>query len=231
MVRNRNKMALYEVINRANAQPAEPKGSDKDKAGEAKKAAKRPAKAKRPTKSVWSGRPRMLSLLQGRVEISIPYQLAVAILLGVLLVVLVAFRLGQFSGKKIAAAGMGVDLSPVTAVDSSPATPAIDEALRDAEVPAGIITAPSGSNHIVIQEFGKRRDLVPVMNYFSDNGIECLIIEHSGKYFLVTKNRYNRTEGNKALEKIKETGAGYKAPTGFESFAPRLFSDAYLKKF
>ena len=229
MVRNRSKKALYEVINRATAQPVEPKGSDKGKVADVKKPTEKPAEPKKPTKSVWSSRPRMVSLLQGKLEVSIPYQLAVAILLGILLVVLIAFRFGQISGKKIAAASMGIDLMPAAEVDSSPRAPVVDTAVSD--VPAGVELAPSGSNHIVIQQFGVRRDLEPVMNYFSDNGIECLIISHNGKQFLVTKGRYNRADGNRVLEKIKDVGAGYRAPTGYESFAQRLFSDAYLKKF
>ena len=229
MVRNRNKMALYEVINRAKTQPVEAIGSEKSKADDVKKPAPKPVEPKKPTKSVWSSRPRMVSLLQGRIELSIPYQLAIAILLGVLLLLQIAFWFGQVSGKKIATAGAGIDLAPAARVEAQPRTPAVDTTLSD--VPAGVTIAPSGSNHIVIQQFGVRRDLEPVMNYFSGKGVECLIIEYNGKQFLVTKNRYNRANGNKVLEKVKNIGAGYRAPTGFESFAPRLFSDAYLKKF
>ena len=43
----------------------------------------------------WPKRPKMLLFNAGRIEISLPYQLAVAILLGLVLLILVAFRLGQ----------------------------------------------------------------------------------------------------------------------------------------
>ena len=231
MVRNRGKMALYEVLNRAKAKAEESQASDKATAADGEK----PAKAEKPMKSVWSGRPKLVSVSPGRVEFSIPYQLAIAIVLGVLLVVLISFRFGQVSGKKIAQAGVGTDFSPVAEVEDSLPAFTDDTVFGDPGVSGTNVFVPSG-NHIVIQQYNVGRDLRPVRRHFEDNGIDCAIVESSGKYLLITKNSYDNparvgTNGYKALRKIREVGAEYKAPTGYESFAPKLFSDAYGKKF
>ena len=39
------------------------------------------------------------------------------------------------------------------------------------------------------------------------------------------------TDGSVAKQKIIELGTKYKAPTGYESFAPNLFKDAYGMRF
>jgi hypothetical protein len=106
---------------------------------------------------------------------------------------------------------------------------------------------------IVLAQYAKWEDLVPVRDYFKQQGIDTKIygvqdlrqyltsqginaggLEGNG-YILATSSYYGNpqnqgTDGYAALQKIRELGRGYKAPAGKESFAPRYFSDAYGRK-
>src|SRR4030042_702147 len=111
MTRNREKMALYEVMSKSTwpkphadkaleqtpppqpEAPAKPEGLSRDEHPIAKLAA--------PGRVRWLNRPRIVQLNAGRVEVSMPYPLAIAVLLGFVLLILVAFRLGQ-AGREIA---------------------------------------------------------------------------------------------------------------------------------
>ena len=73
-----------------------------------------------------------------------------------------------------------------------------------------------------------------LLSHEQDN-IDLDIVLEKGRYFLQTINRYDNpekegTDGYTAKQKIIEVGKGYKAPSGYESFAKHLFSDAYGKK-
>ena len=101
MARNRRKKALYEVMSKARIKPGPggtleqkpPKKSDEDKpAVEEKPAVETPEVA-----AQWWKKPRIVQFNAGRIEFSIPYPLAVALLLGLILLALLAFRLGQQS--------------------------------------------------------------------------------------------------------------------------------------
>jgi hypothetical protein len=100
------------------------------------------------------------------------------------------------------------------------------------------IPKPTGTNVIVLVQFGSREDLRPVQAHFADHGIETEIVQEKGIYFLQTKDRYINnpgtpgTDGYNALQKIIKVGALYKgkAPPNYETFAPHFFSDAYGKK-
>ena len=75
---------------------------------------------------------------------------------------------------------------------------------------------------------------MPVQKFFEENGILTEIVLENGRYFLQTKNRYKstKTPGEAGYEmklRIAEIGANYKAPPGYETFAPHYFSDAYGK--
>ena len=87
----------------------------------------------------------------------------------------------------------------------------------------------------MLAQYHSSRDLEPVQKYFADNGIDLVIENRESGFFLVTKNRYDNpakagTDGAAVKKKIADIGAGYKAPQGYESFAPKLFSDAYGEK-
>ena len=93
----------------------------------------------------------------------------------------------------------------------------------------------AGDHVIVIATYTTADHLEPVQDHFGKNGVETVIEKTGSYYFLSTKEKYQSTQrrgsdGWLALEKIKKIGAVYKAPTGFESFAPNLFQDAYGKK-
>ena len=99
------------------------------------------------------------------------------------------------------------------------------------------VTAKTGGGHrIVIQQFHKKKDLEQVQTYFLGYGIQTIIEQRGPQFLLLTKDTYENpqragTDGAAALKRIKEIGAGYEAPSGYESFAPRLFSDAYAEKY
>ena len=110
--------------------------------------------------------------------------------------------------------------------------------------PEGGSTAASGSqassraegNVIVITTYGQRRDLEPVQQHFAAQGVATEIVMRGDRYFLVTQERYtdnparSGTPGYAALQRIKEIGAAYKAPEGYEPFGSRPFQDAYGMK-
>ncbi len=95
---------------------------------------------------------------------------------------------------------------------------------------------PGGRNRIVIQMYQVRGHLEPVKAYFDGMGVQTEILKKDNWYYLATKNRYENperqgTDGYTAKEKIIELGSGYKAPAGYETFAPNFFSDAFGMRF
>ncbi|HEX41764.1 MAG TPA: hypothetical protein ENN81_06845 [Phycisphaerales bacterium] len=202
----------------------------------------------------WRKRPRAVQVHAGRIEFSVPYQAAVAVVLVLVLAVVGSYRLGQRSGvsrppdaagdsrRTGGAAGVaGVQDTPTGAVGPQPvrpmepvtaAGPTVSDVAGSATTAA---VASTGSNRIVIQTFPRKEDLVPVQQYFASKGIATEIRKIRDRYYLVTTNKYDNpgkpgSDGYAARARIIEIGAGYKAPEGFESFAPRLFSDAYGMK-
>jgi hypothetical protein len=119
-------------------------------------------------------------------------------------------------------------------VETSVKQPVV-EAVKKPEPPKPAAIVPSGDNRIVLAQYHSSRDLEPVQKYFADNGIDLVIENRESGFFLVTKNLYDNpakagTDGAAVKKKIADIGAGYKAPQGYESFAPKLFSDAYGEK-
>lgn len=264
----RNRMSLYEAMTRSRrkgsygrtlerlrpektqASPsATPRQATEDKPAEEKSDVQIPLYQATTT---WWRRTKTVQFNTGRIDFSMSYPVAVALVLGLILLVLLAFRAGQYSSflskksagdssakavssespHKSGAAGV-VDESSVetkaelTTPASSPAAP---KALPEAG-PSGSLKA---GNVIVLVEYPKRADLVPVQKHFAKFGIETEIVSRDGKYFLVTKNRYEGfgagSDGYEAKQKIVEVGAKYKAPQGYETFAPLFFKDAYGRK-
>jgi hypothetical protein len=181
----------------------------------------------------WLNRPRIVQFNNDRIEISLPYQFAIVLILGLILLLLIAFWLGQITYRS----------SQKTAIPTSKASVSIQKTVP-AEEKAPLLastqkveTAKSkGDNRIVIQTYQLRADLEPVKQYFAQLGIETEIIKISDWYYLVTKDKYENpakagTDGYIAKQKIIELGAKYKAPQGYESFGDKPFSDAYGMKF
>jgi len=250
MARNRRKKALYEVMSKARIKPApggtlgqtQPKKSDEDKpAAEEKPAVETPEVA-----AQWWRKPRIVQFNAGRIEFSMPYQLAVALLLGLILLALLAFRLGQQSRLTEQETIGSTEEMRVEKIDQeSPPEQATVDAMQRPAVAEDILRGskevgpaePTGNNVIVLVEYKARADLEPVQAHFAQYGIEIEIVTEGGRYFLVTKNRYDNpakagTDGYKAKQRIIEVGAEYegKAPAGYETFAPHFFRDAYGKK-
>lgn len=251
MARDRGKKALYEVMSKARIKPGagvtlppppHPKGPEEDKpAAEEKSAAGMPDVA-----AQWLRKPRIVQINAGRIEFSMPYQLAVALVLGLILVALIAFRLGRFSylteqetagpAEEMQAQEIGQESLLEQATVDTMQPPALVEDISPGDKVVEPVE-PAGNNVIVLVEYGSRADLVPVQAHFAEYGIEIEIVMESGRYFLVTKDRYDNpgkpgTNGYEAKKRIIEVGAEYKgkAPAGYESFAPHFFRDAYGKK-
>lgn len=249
MVRNRGKKALYEVMSKArvkselskpveHSQPAKPDVAvpaiqQKSDAGVPKSTAK------------WWRKPRIVQLNAGRIEFSMPYQIAVVLFLGFIFVVIAAYRLGQASypAQQQEQQVVQSEAEQHDADTERPIVPAssnIEQPLEPAEdttakTEVAEPVEPTGDNVIVLVQYNSLPDLAPVQEYFRKHGIELEIEPEGGRYFLQTKQRYDNpskpgTDGYRALQKIKEIGKEYKAPKGYETFASNLFQDAYGKK-
>lgn len=252
MARNRGKKALYEVMSKARQKPGYgrplepmPPKSSGEKGPDIK--GKRAIKTSKGIVQ-WSRRPRLVQYNDGRIEFAMPYQVAIALALALILVILASYRLGQFSyqpkeQKPDQPSGLmrqveqenrteraAIELPPSFAApveNTSPQTERVEADEEGAE--------PTGNNVIVLVEYHSPADLGPVQAHFEEHGITTEIRMRNGRYFLQTVDRYDNpdkpgTDGNKAKQKIIEIGRKYKAPSGYETFATNLFSDAYGKK-
>ena len=189
--------------------------------------------------AIWKKR-KMFQLNADRIDISIPYQFAIAVVLGLVLVLLVVFRLGQNSVERQVSSLVEKVTKPAVPAKTAPKVETsvkqpVVEAVKKPEPPKPAAIVPSGDNRIVLAQYHSSRDLEPVQKYFADNGIDLVIENRESGFFLVTKNLYDNpakagTDGAAVKKKITDIGAGYKAPQGYESFAPKLFSDAYGEK-
>jgi len=236
MARIRRKKALYEVINRKRSkvgdipvvEPLHPERSDKPQMPKAENQQK-PAR----TLLSWPAKPKIMQFNAGRIEISIPVQLAVAIVLAIVLIALVSFRLGQWShsvstqpAKPTTNAANPTVSSHTPIIDNTPKTP--DASAMKNRHAAATATA---NNVIVLVQHDRYADLQPVQQHFAAHGVVTQIVTKGAKYFLVTRKRYDKftpgTKGYNDLKRIRQIGAKYKAPPGRETFAAHLFSDAY----
>jgi hypothetical protein len=253
MARKRGKKALYEVMSKARNKPGYGRTLEKMSPKKPVEKKDEPATNQKSAADVETSKaaakcwrkPRIVQFNVGRIEFSMPYQLAVALLLGLILLVLAVYRLGQFSyvaGQRTAESGVETQKvdrqEPVereVADIMEPVTPVEDSILLNKEEVEPVKPISTGNNVIVLVEFGTRVDLEPVQAHFAKYGIETEIVMENGRYFLQTKNRYDNprtvgTDGYKALQEIVKVGATYKAPPNYEPFTQHLFSDAYGKK-
>ena len=236
---------MYEVIGRDAIESgyetlehvhAEQLGQDEQAAKES--ATRTPVRA-----ALWPKKPKIVQFNANRLETSMPYQLAAALFLGVVLVVLVAFRLGQInpgSHSPADSAAETLESQPqpkqVITDEAEPPEPAesrVQEYTADQQAEPA---EPKGNNRIVIQTYELRAHLEPVKTYFTERGIETEIRKIGDVYYLVTKEKYENpqrvgTDGHFAKQKIIGLGAGYKAPQGYETFGNMPFHDAYGMRF
>lgn len=271
----RGRMALYEVMSKAKEKPGYKRTLENIRAGRAVEkepsaekdesivaeatvepspavvsdgavAAEPERPAEKSNLSVkWRRKPRVVQYNQGRVEFSVPYQLGIAVLLGLVVIMLLAFRAGQ---RWASVERTGVESGRPPDSGTNRQMPVVDrnksvrqespppvEAKSPESANAGT-AATTGDNAIVLVQYRSDRDLVPVRAHFASYGIATEIVKSGGQYFLITQQRYNSFasggDGQLAKQKIAEVGAEYKgkAPEGYEPFAPHYFSDAYPKK-
>ena len=234
MIHNTKKKALYEVMGRAGSKPGYEQLHPNGTAGET------PSTNPEPLPNVvrWVRKPSFVQFDAGRIEFSIPYQVGIAIALGMLLAAVVLFRVGQRVGNRdIPANTPAAKPAVIPSTSSGQVRPAVQSApAPDVTANQATSTTSTGRNRIVLKMYQVRSHLEPAKEYFDKMGVATEIIEKGNWYYLVTKNKYDNpdkagTDGYLAKQKIIELGAGYKAPVGFETFGPNPFSDAYGKRF
>lgn len=260
MARKRGKKALYEVMSRARNKPGfgrtlkkmRPKKPvpKKDESVTNKKPAADVETSK--TAAKWWRKPRVVQFNVGRVEFSMPYQLGIALVLGAVLLILAAFRLGQYLTDKNPNEPTEKVMEPTIQekpVEQQEVANVIEQAspveeeesvlltIEEPEPAKPVTPKSTGNNVIVVQQWGSKEDLRPVKAHFEEYNIETEIVMENGRYYLQTKNRYNNpgkpgTDGHEALQEIIRVGAKYKgqAPPNYVTFAPNFFRDAYGKK-
>lgn len=206
-------------------------------------------------------RPKPVQFNAGRIEISVPYHIAVPVALAMVLVILIAFKLGQIDQRAEPSAPQAESASPARAPERPTSESAtIGTANRPepatAAVPpgSGALTESQRDHWIVLAQYKRKADLEAVERYFDQSGIDVLVVSieevrqvfadrglnagvlpSSEGYLLVTNGLYNNpenpgTDGSEMKKRIQDLGRGYKAPQGYESFAPHYFSDAYGMK-
>lgn len=247
MARKRGKKALYEVMSKASVKSGpgkldqlHPKRTDEF---EPDNDNNKPAVEKPRIATQWWNRPRAVQINGGRIEFSLQYQIAIAIVLGLILLVLIAYRLGQLSMAERETAGpvqltSNDTLRNQTGQNDGNQTRQAEPVTQSPPARQTIVPARStGNNVIVLTQYGARADLVPVQEYFTNKGVKLDIVLENGRYFLQTKNTFDNpnnpgTDGYKMKQIITKIGAAYKneAPEGYQKFAPHYFSDAYGKK-
>ena len=247
MARNRRK-PLYEVIGKTFAKSGYGKTLEQphpEKSGKDKPTAARSAIRVSERPAQWPRRPKIVQFNADRIEISMPYQIAIALLLGVVLLVLIVFRLGQItylSSQKTADSAAKMPKNQQTeaeqVVSEASQTPVPTEEIAPVSAFVENIepAEPKGNNRIVIQTYQLRTHLEPVKQYFAEKGVETEIRRIGGIYYLVTEKRYENperqgTDGYIAKQEIIKLGAKYKAPQGYETFGSRPFHDAYGMRF
>lgn len=235
MLKNPKRKALYEVIGKASSKAGYSKTLERlREAGSGEKVSDTTVQAEHvPDKlAKWPKKPRFLQLNAGRVEFSIPYQLAIALALGVVLLMLVVFRFGQSSGSGVESPEI-FSVEPAKSVGSG--TKAVSAVVEKSK-PALPVIKSKGNNRIVIKEFSQSADLEPVRRHFAKYGINTEIIKSGSRFFLRTVGKYENparkgTDGYEILQKIRQAGLLYKAPAGYETFGQKPFQDAYGRKF
>ena len=238
MARYRGKKSLYEVMGKNWPKPKYDKSLRKlhpDRVEEEEPKVVKPSPAVPPGRAAhWPRKPKMVQFNAGRIEISLPYTIAITLALGIILVVLVIFRLDEIRSLGRNTAGTVLEGLRKSVVSENENPAPVENIPPDTS--ENEVVSATGANRIVIQTYQDRADLELVQDHFTVGGIETEIRKIGTTYYLMTVNKYDNpsrpgTDGYAAKQQIISWGARYKAPQGFETFAPRLFSDAYGMKF
>ena len=239
----RKKKSLYEVIGEGQLksryskrlEQPRPEKVDKDEP------TPEPSVAVPERAAQWPRRPRIVQFNAGRIEMSMPYQIAIAFLLGIILLVLLVFRLGRYY-QRIADSAVKIQKNNLdTPPGQKEPTGRGQNTDKGEKISPGgekaEVVKSKGNNRIVIQTYQLKAHLVPVQQYFAQFGIETEMIPIDNQWGLVTKAKYEEnpkkpgTDGYLAKQKIIELGAKYKAPQGYEPFGAKSFQTAYGMKF
>ena len=245
MARNRGKMSLYEVMGQSKSKSNY--GKTLKKLAPARPDREEPTAVKTEVTvsgraTHWPRKPKLLQFNAGRIEISLPYPLAIAVFLGFILLFLVALWLGETGYLK----RKGITNSAGTVLDglrkkvggglagTGQRVSENENILTNKEDTE--IVASKGNNRIVIQTYDKREDLELVQYHFSQGNIETEIKKIGDTFYLRTVDKYENpkregTDGYAAKQKIIACGARYKAPQGYETFGTKSFETAYWMKF
>jgi hypothetical protein len=249
--RNRGKKALYEVMSQTRQKTGDadtierlhPLNTEQNKPVQA---IEHNTIVNEPKTAIpWWKKPRIVQFNSGRIELSIPYQIAVAAAMGLILVLLLTFRLGQYS------APTPKQTTPRT-TSGNPATrtgnTSTNTSRSGGTTPTGatgsistgsgtVETAGStGGNVLVLARYRAKPDLEAARQYFERNGVPTEIVQKNDMYYLRTTARFIEdpgkpgTPGYELKMKIADLGKKYLAPSGYERFAPNYFSDAYGEK-
>ncbi|MBL7107129.1 MAG: hypothetical protein ISS77_05950 [Phycisphaerae bacterium] len=251
MNRNRKRKALFEVIGQSKLSTKQDNGVKKDfSALDATHKTSEKSEKTAGNLVNWSKKPKFIQVNNGRLEFSLPYQLAIVFGMLLILLFLVSFRTGQLSidsqepksepavVKRTEKTQSPPKIIPAAAaVKIEDAAPAKNRAAVN--LPLNKVSGNdniSGSNRIVIQSCVKKNDLEPVKRFFEGFGIGTEIREIGSRFFLVSSGKYDNpakpgTDGYYAKKKIIELGAKYKAPAGYGNFGTKPFHDAYGMKF
>ena len=238
MARYRGKKSLYEVMGKNWPKPKYDKSLRKlhpDKVEEEEPKVVKSSPSPPGRAAHWPRKPKMVQFNAGRIEISLPYTIAITLALGIILVVLVIFRLDEIRSLGRNTAGTVLE-GLRKSVGAEKENTELDERIPPDTGKNEIVSA-TGNNRIVIQTYRAKADLEPVQTYFGQCGIETEIIPIDNKWILVTKAKYEEkpespgTDGYVALQNIIELGAKYKAPPGHEPFGAKSFETAYGMKF
>lgn len=103
-------------------------------------------------------------------------------------------------------------------------------------VPPPVVSPPTqtGNNVIVIQYItaSRENELLPVRDFFAQNGVATEIFRRGGGSYLVTRDRFENpsrtgTDGYAMLQRIRAIGKRYAVETGDRQFGAEPFQDAY----
>jgi hypothetical protein len=237
MARNRRKMSLYEVMGKGGIKSSYGKTLKKQPPEEPDIEEPTTAQTAIPDSgraAHWPRKPKIVQFNAGRVEISMPYPLAIAVLLGIVLLFLVALWLGEtgYLSRERTTGSAGTGLTNWRDIVGG----GIRERKDANEIVSPDTGESKGDHQIVIQTYKRRADLEMVQYHFAEGGIETEIRQRGDTFYLVTTEKYDNpdregTDGYAAKQKIIEWGVTYKAPQGYEPFGAKSFETAYGDKF
>jgi hypothetical protein len=202
--------------------------------------------------TVWTKKPKIFGFNSGRVEMFLPYPIAITVVMALVLLLVGSFRFGQWVGKsntgEVVAKNTDTAVETTVALDTAKVAKemahsalakhtAVTPTQAMAAVAADSAKSGDGEYAIILAELkntSNTRDFEPAKQYFDEHGIATEIKNYRGSYFLVTKEKYDSvsrgTPGAAIIEKIGQVGAKYKAPAGYGGFGAKPFSDAYGRK-